>query len=273
MDRIHMNKNERRQVVESSESESIKFPGRVYTLERAAKPASVIASPQGHSASNNTLGLLLPPPNHLREITAGVSTNSDDLLQYALGAQNPGSRDVVADLMLRNLMPEWQARLSFLALPRDHQRQSTISLLPVHNTADLSYRPWLTAGNALKVSSVLARTAPHTGEEPPLKKVRPNSDPVADSVFPLSESERKAHFPVPPLIGLARTPVVRALTSLQQTWERLERLSDAMDDTAADQDAFVKELFIRAIYRHKSDHLYKKTEAITHDASDQARGA
>jgi hypothetical protein len=63
-----------------------------------------------------------------------------------------------------------------------------------------------------------------------------------------------ASFPLPRLARAARnSPMIRTLpqlASFRATWNRVNRICDAMDDTPADREALVKELFLRSLSRH-----------------------
>jgi hypothetical protein len=61
----------------------------------------------------------------------------------------------------------------------------------------------------------------------------------------------KARFPCPSLSEKEPKPASLGLTEYRKTWERLERMSDMMDDTAEDQEAFIKEFFIRSLHKRK----------------------
>jgi hypothetical protein len=91
---------------------------------------------------------------------------------------------------------------------------------------------------------------------PPQKKSR--KDKSSSIVMSLSDAERKATFPLPLMKETKERKVVGKLSFFRKTWARLERHSDRMDDTTADQDAFVKEFFQRSLHSYKSDHLKKR---------------
>jgi hypothetical protein len=76
--------------------------------------------------------------------------------------------------------------------------------------------------------------------------------------------ERTASFPLPRLARAAATAAAAAarscplrnctvlppLASFRATWDRVNRVCDAMDDTPTDREALVKELFLRSLSRH-----------------------
>lgn len=178
-------------------------------------------------------------------------------------AHNSGARDDVVDLMRTNLLLDWQAGLHHLASSQ-HSYPQQINGFPSQPTAGLSY---LTAnGKESKVISTLPRRAPFRREQPPSKKARLDLYVLVDRVLPLSAAERKASFPAPPIFGSARTLKIGEMTYFKEIWANFERLSDAMDDTKADQDAFVKEFFTRALYCYEPGHLCKKLQARVKDA-------
>jgi hypothetical protein len=272
------NSDQRRYISEDLEQLSSKTSGD--PLDGAAKlvPVPAAFTSTSTSATVPHQGTMLQaPPNHdqAEGMLAGVSSNNLQLLgAWGAAAQHnvvPGAQVDVAALMRENLMMEWQTRLNILALSsRNHQQhQSNNAILPARNAAAQEPSFLTAVGGGSKV-----RRAPPTGEgQPPTKKVRlhNNSLVVVDAVLPLTACERKVGFPAPPVFGPARIPAVRELTSFTKSWERLERLSDAMDDTAADQEAFVKEFFTRALYRQKSNNLYKRMQALKPKAHGRRR--
>jgi hypothetical protein len=71
--------------------------------------------------------------------------------------------------------------------------------------------------------------------------------------------ERTASFPLPRLaraaaaarsFPLRNCTVLPPLASFRATWDRVNRVCDAMDDTPTDREALVKELFLRSLSRH-----------------------
>jgi hypothetical protein len=77
-------------------------------------------------------------------------------------------------------------------------------------------------------------------------------------VLQVGDSDRKAHFPLPPLPGSAVRRLTVNTTMLRQRWENYEKLTDAMDDNAADQEAFLKKLFLQSLHCKKI-HCLEKT--------------
>lgn len=101
------------------------------------------------------------------------------------------------------------------------------------------------------------------------KKAKIEKKVAADTVFPLSESEKKATFPLPSLSvpgGDTNSKEenivpVGKLSIFRKTWSRLERHSDRTDDTIADQESFVIEFFKRSLHSYSNDHLKQKLRA------------
>lgn len=285
MDSFHVRMDERRVIKDQDQTS-----GRIASSDRAAKvnttaDAVVTANSAVFMGTgiNNNFSFLQPPPNHLRgllsagatgTLESGISGNvhqHQHQHQHHPGAIDPGNTNTnVADLMRRKLMLEWQGHLELLSSP---QNQPLIQ--PTGNIATDLSQHHLSSGQSsqlpgLFTQSMIAKSLPSSSscEGPPTKKAKrmlERSTSTTDKVtvdalvMPLSRSERKADFPGPPVSGNGRKLAVCMLTSLKKTWERLERLSDAMDDTAADQEAFVKEFFTRALYsRHKLDDLLKE---------------
>jgi hypothetical protein len=110
------------------------------------------------------------------------------------------------------------------------------------------------------------RPSPSSYEKPSLKRSRRHEHEKSESsgditIFLLSGAERKASFPLPPLLGSqGRTDTIIITATLTQQWEKYEKLSDAMDDTASDQEAFVKRLFIRSLHRSSLSHLAERIQ-------------
>lgn len=89
-------------------------------------------------------------------------------------------------------------------------------------------------------------------EVPTPKRLRQGKPPV--DVF-----ESLSYFPLPPVNeSNIRRAKIGKLSKFRKTWARLERYSVRMDDTAASQEAFVKEFFQRSIHSYESDHLKKR---------------
>jgi hypothetical protein len=78
-----------------------------------------------------------------------------------------------------------------------------------------------------------------------------DSGPLRKKAKLSSVDVAKGQFPCPPLSGKERNPPSLRLSKYRKTWERLERMSDLMDDTAEDQEAFIKEFFIRSLHKRK----------------------
>jgi hypothetical protein len=230
-------------------------------IDRSAKPTPALVPQSLASSTYGTTSQLLLP--NLAQRLFGGGRGSEDLLLNTLATQRPGAQNDAVDFMRTNLMYDWQARLNLLEASRNHhqqyQQEQGNTIFPAHNTADPSYLSAI--GGKSKVSSVLLKSARSRGEQPPSKKARLDGYALVDRILPLSVGELKAGFPAPPVFGSARSPEIRDMTCLKKIWANFERLSDAMDDTKADQDAFVKELFTRALYRYESDHLCKKVQA------------
>ena len=75
----------------------------------------------------------------------------------------------------------------------------------------------------------------------------------------LSDSERKESFPLPPRPKLS----ISKLSSFSKLWDDCEMISYNMDDTVADQRAFVKKLFVQSLHRSKMSHLKQRTQLVS----------
>ena len=66
-----------------------------------------------------------------------------------------------------------------------------------------------------------------------------------------SEANQKARFPAPFVNGEnGRSTVLKdGLKLFQGRWDAIETFSDRMDDSPEEQEAFVKEFFLRDLYR------------------------
>lgn len=79
------------------------------------------------------------------------------------------------------------------------------------------------------------KAAPSSGASPPIG----------------GESNRRARFPTPLATGESerKTGLKNGLKMFQERWDAIETFSDRMDDNPKDQEAFVKEFFLRDLYR------------------------
>jgi hypothetical protein len=81
---------------------------------------------------------------------------------------------------------------------------------------------------------------------------------VATLSIQLSDSERRESFPLPSKRGSRKrqeTVQISKLPILSKMWDDFEMISYNMDDTVADQQAFVKRLFTQSLHRSKMCHL------------------
>jgi hypothetical protein len=114
-----------------------------------------------------------------------------------------------------------------------------------------------------------------TDDEPSTKKIYIGETKIysTDMVLPLSVAERKASFPLPPIHGTTGEQQVQCIkllpsksssstVSLKNLWDKYEKISDDMDDTVADQQAFVKKLFILSLNRSSSHVIEKKMKHL-----------
>lgn len=88
----------------------------------------------------------------------------------------------------------------------------------------------------------------------------------------MKATSSSSHFPLPLLKEDPEQPpvaVVGKLSFFRKTWTRLERQSDRMDDTIIDQEAFVKEFFLRTVTSYESDHLKRKVAAMKRRNNNQ----
>jgi hypothetical protein len=106
--------------------------------------------------------------------------------------------------------------------------------------------------------------SPHHNEQEQqqqhLKKRRLERDykPTPTATTPteqwITAGERTASFPLPRLTRAAHSsPMMHTLpqlASFRATWNRVNCICDAMDDTPADREALAKELFLRSLSRH-----------------------
>lgn len=222
--------------------------------------------------SSSMFGGLAPPPDHLQGCLLANVRNEDLLRLRALGALSAGSQATeVAEIVRRRLAMEWNARNSLLTLPplSPNTAPNTLSYSdPLSHS--FSGRLSHSAVSSKLISYIQSSRERPSGMEPPLKKAR-SALPTAAAVELLPPSAMKriaGGYPLPTTFGPANTPRVRDLDSFRQSWERLERLSDAMDDTDADQAAFVKEFFTRTLYCHSNDHILARIQ----DLRSEARG-
>jgi hypothetical protein len=87
------------------------------------------------------------------------------------------------------------------------------------------------------------------------------NDPSMPSTKQWTARERTASWPLPRLSAARTGPSLRSgsngtktggllpLASFRATWDRVNRVCDAMDDTPTDREALVKELFVRSLSR------------------------
>lgn len=101
-------------------------------------------------------------------------------------------------------------------------------------------------------------------ERPNKKKSRPDEskvsvkNDVAVVSVQLSDAERRESFPLPPRNGLRPRKMKVSppnLASLSKLWDDYETTCYNMDDTVADQQAFMKRLFIQSLHQTKLCHL------------------
>lgn len=88
---------------------------------------------------------------------------------------------------------------------------------------------------------------------------------IATVSVSLSDSERRETFPLPPKIGGRKrqaTVTISKSSSLSTLWDAYEMICYNMDDTVADQQAFVKKLFIQSLHRSKMNHLIDKIQKL-----------
>jgi hypothetical protein len=153
-----------------------------------------------------------------------------------------------------------------LLLPtRSHPDQTTLNIETRALDRDLNSRFTLEKGELPRLFSVQSkRPLSASCSESAVKRARtgeylnPDSIGVA-IVVPLSPSELKATFPLPPLKEKVRKqPKVKLSSTFKELWEKFEKMSDAMDDTASDQEALVKKLFVRSLHRSGLSHLSER---------------
>jgi hypothetical protein len=70
----------------------------------------------------------------------------------------------------------------------------------------------------------------------------------------LSDAERRESFPLPGC-RKRKVAITSELSSLSKLWDDYEMICYNMDDTVADQQAFVKKLFVQSLHRSKMSHL------------------
>lgn len=100
------------------------------------------------------------------------------------------------------------------------------------------------------------------------KSIR-NESKVSENNLPtfsiqLSDSERRETFPLPPrpAVSLSKLPLFSKL------WDDYEMICYNMDDTVADQRAFVKKLFVQSLHRSKMSHLKHRTQLVSTTTTD-----
>jgi hypothetical protein len=155
-----------------------------------------------------------------------------------------------------------------LLLPtRTHPDQTTLNLESRALDRDMDSRFRLEKGELSKLLSMHSKHPLSSScTEPAFKRTRTGEYSKIDSidvgvVVPLSTSELKATFPLPPLkSNVRRPPRVKLSSTLKEVWEKFEKMSDAMDDTASDQEAFVKKLFVRSLHRSGLSHLTERIQ-------------
>ena len=164
-----------------------------------------------------------------------------------------------------------------LLLPtRNHSGQGSLNVKTSIHDSELTQQ-YFRDGRTLSTLRLMLskRQSSSSCEEPASKRSRTeeafnNVSREVKVVVPLSASERKATFPLPPLKGPIRRPLkmVKANSTFKQLWEKFEKISDAMDDTASDQEAFVKKLFIRSLHRSGLSHLTERIQQSTSEVEE-----
>jgi hypothetical protein len=221
----------------------------------------VISNSGYGNISSATLSL---PYGHLHELVSGTRQYED--IQRILSVDALDSISQVAMLADVNRIIE-QAETNLQSPLRGHLDQSL--LYPSNNGFCVGpdgrfSHPHDDFSNLKPIRP--KRPPPSSYEKPSLKRSRRHEHEKRESsgdiaIFLLSAAKRKASFPLPPLLGSqGRTDTVIITATLTQLWEKYEKLSDAMDDTASDQEAFVKRLFIRSLHRSSLSHLAERIQ-------------
>lgn len=217
--------------------------------ERAAAAALLSYTNRGATnsmQSNNTnLGMYDANRQSLPSVL-----NPDALIRnMGINAPESGRLDAAAaaDLIRQKMILEEQVRLELLSRLANLENNNMIGINPTSATHSFS-----NVEDKLKGSSEGKRrySDVSTGRE---KRVKMDKDHGSNK-----GSSRLAEYPLPPLDDKKQSPCVGKLSSFRKTWKRLERMSDMMDDTPADQEAFVSELFSRTLNTPVSVHLRRK---------------
>lgn len=179
--------------------------------------------------------------NSLDSVGKALQDATNDLLRYQMHAAENARLDAISKLeSLKNDTPNQTFQMST-------------------NHRDLLSSPPQNSSNKRVMS--LQTTTPTISS--PVLVSRKKTKHEDGLVFPLNKFEKKSHFPLPPITDSKNQSIgVGKMSFFRKTWARLERQSDRMDDTAADQEAFVREFFSRTVGSYQSDHLRKKLASM-----------
>jgi hypothetical protein len=224
------------------------------------------------------VGAAAVPQQNLNVTNYNTNTNNHNNFQDLLNIiQKLNSREISPDALTteqRNLVINLNANLSQCndanIAPFTSQAQSQRGVLSfpsdVHNNVLLRQtkeHDQRTVTSSTK-HSLSSSSLP---QNKAFKKVRHQEKEAHNNIthvhVPLTAAECKATFPLPLKSGnQGRVPTIKLseTSSLQTMWDKFEMITDDMDDTIADQEAFVKRLFISSLHRPSLNHLTERSK-------------